>query len=251
MKHLSLAILLALSLPTAACSSSHSEYRGLEESASFTATQSRGCANFSLLSSTPSGCPLSRPFATGVTESVSIRLDDNRVTSVVVRALDPDVLAVTSQRLTSSSDRYAQFNAAVTAMRPGVTELRVESMSGALLDRIRVEVADATRITLRADTDVETPGTLSADQRTFTLRQGAHASITAQGIDAQGRMLLGNDAVQWTVADTSVVNLSWFLQSGTRVNDDRVYVDGRATGTATLTATLNRATATVQAVVTP
>ncbi len=236
------------------CGKSFPEHRGLEGNAMFGATRSRGCVPAINLfgAARAAGCALDRPFATGVRETIAVVVDgDGEDDALEFRALDGSLLRVDSVSRDNASRGGARYDVDVIAQSPGVTELRAVRADGSLVDRVRVEVANATRITLAADTDVEAPGVLSADGGEFRLRVAQRASITAVGVDARGRGMFSNDAVYWSVPDTRVVSLSWGFLKGPMIQDDRVYVTGESAGRVTMRATVNGVGRDVDAVVAP
>lgn len=236
------------------CGKSFPEHRGVEGNAMFGATRSRGCVPQINLFGSPEavGCALDRPFTAGVRENIAVVVDgDGQSSALTYRTLDASVMRVDSVTPGSNTRSGARYDVVVTAGSPGVTELRAERADGSLVDRVRVEVANAETLALAADTDVEAPGVLSADQREFRLRVAQRASITAVGVDARGRRMFSNDAVFWTVPDETVVSLSWGFTAGPRIQDDRVYVTGVSAGHVALRATVNGAARDVDAVVAP
>lgn len=189
---------------------------------------SRGCATFEGVP-----CPLDRPLMSGVHEFVLMRVEGvHRGDEATVTSSDPGVLAVdaSTSGVLEGTTYSASFH--VTAVRAGSTTLTV-TRGGVTLATATVRVADPARLDVVVE-QMENPITTERVDR-LALRPGTRASIVGVPRDAQGQALYANDGVEWSVPDTSRVNLTWANRSGSRIVDDHVYLEARAPGAEVLT----------------
>jgi hypothetical protein len=206
---------------------------------SFHFVLSRGCAP-----TTPDACALDRPLMTDVTEMVrftvaGVARDDN----AVVTSSDPAVLALDGPDVggTLSGDTYEALFL-VHAIAPGRATLTI-TRDGVTLGTAVVRVDDAADLAVVVEDD-GTPATARPADR-LVVRTGARLSLDGRPVNLAGERLYANNVVTWTVPDTSRVNLTWASQSGTRIDDDHVYVEGRGRGVETLSVRAGRVARTV------
>lgn len=220
------------------------EFLGTQGVAHFGVTRSRGCTpQLALFTPARPGCPVDRPLMTDVNESLAVDFESDPG-AISVRSSDPGVVLVGELR---ANDNRRTFNVDIRGVRAGVASVEVLRANGAVLDTVRVEVADAASMTIRPDTDVQTPALMSSDGSRVTVRPMQQGSLTAWVRDARGRQLFANDGVQWTVADTATMTVSWLTMGPSAVTDDRVYINGVRVGTTQLTARAGAVSRTITA----
>jgi hypothetical protein len=199
-----------------------------QEAATFRFTASRGCA--ALLGG---GCTPERPLLAGVRESVRVDLLRNPGGGdPTVSSSDPSVVSVGAVRgrSTDGGGYVGSFEVRAGA-RGGAAELTVTQADGATA-AVTIRVAEAAGMDL-----VEDEGTARYDRAegSIALRVGERVSMNAYPVSIDGERLYANDGVTWSVPSPQRVNLSWSTMSGPRVDDDHVYVEGRAPGVEVLT----------------
>ena len=194
---------------------------------SFQFAMSRGCAP-----AAADTCPLDRPLMTGVTEMVrftvaGVRRDD----AATATSSDPAVLRVEPGAAGTLSGTTYEGLFVVRAVSPGRATLTV-ARDGVTLGAAVVRVDDAADLTVVVEEDGSPATARPADR--LVVRTGARLSLDGRPVNLAGERLYANDVVVWTVPDTRHVNLTWSRHSGPRIDDDHVYVEGRAPGVETL-----------------
>ncbi len=201
---------------------------------------SRGCA---LL--TGDTCPLDRPLMTGVTELVRVTVADvERDDDATATSSDPAVVSVANAEFAGSltGTTFEGFFL-VRAVAPGRAVLTV-TRDGVTLGTAAVRVDDAANIAIVVEED-GTPATARPADR-LVVRMGGQLSLDGRPVNLAGERLYANDVVVWTVPDTHHVNLTWSRFSGSRIDDDHVYVEGRAPGVETISVRAGRSTRTIE-----
>lgn len=207
---------------------------------SFGFVMSRGCAPFMA-----DACPLDRPLMTGVTEAVRFRVAGvARDDAAAATSSDPAVLRIDTSDIagTLTGTTYEGLFL-VRAVAPGRATLTV-TRDGVTLGTAVVRVDDAADLTVVVEED-GTPATARPADR-LVVRSGARLSLDGRPFNLAGERLYGNDVVVWTVPDTRHVNLTWASNSGPRIADDHVYVEGHAPGVETLRVRAGRITRAIE-----
>lgn len=191
---------------------------------------SRGCSPFD-----GDACPVDHPLMAGVDEFVRFdiagvqRDDDATVTSS-----NPLVVRVTAAEVSGVLEGTTYRGVVVVhAGSPGSATLTLRR-SGVTLGTVDLRVASPARLVVVHEPTGNPSPTNPVEQ--VALRVGEQWSMNGVPYDAHGEPLYANNGVEWTVPDTTHVNLTWTRQSGARVLDDHVYVEGHAPGTVQLTA---------------
>jgi len=188
------------------------------------------------------GCDMKRPLLAGTEQTISvdgIRADDAGVRAV---STDPSVAKFTVDRscgceqsnengttYMSSKEtscppdfRLVCENAiTVRAVAPGEAGLELRSSDGALIDRTTVRVASAASVTLHGDDGAEIGDSMS-------MKQGDNVLVSARIVDAQGRELLADKGVTWTI-EGGAVESGWCLLCDSDSTQLRAVAPGNAT----------------------
>lgn len=206
---------------------------------SFQFAMSRGCAP-----ATADTCPLDRPLMTGVTEMLRFAVAGVvRDDAATATSSDPAVLRVEPGAAGTLSGTTYEGLFVVRALAPGRATLTV-TRDGVTLGAAVVRVDDAADLTVVVEED-GTPATARPTER-LVVRTGARLSLDGRPVNLAGERLYANDVVVWTVPDTRHVNLTWSRHSGPRIDDDHVYVEGRAPGVETLSVRAGRITRAIE-----
>jgi hypothetical protein len=91
----------------------------------------------------------------------------------------------------------------VRALTPGQAGLELHASDGTLIDRTTVRVAAAASVTLHGNEGTEIGDSMS-------MRQGDNMLVSARIVDAEGRELLADKGVTWTI-DGGAVESGWCL----------------------------------------
>ncbi len=200
------------------------------------------------------GCPLEQPLLSGTRTSIAVT-GPGDARGVEVVSSKPAVADFALERscycerkdggdghLQIAEDascdgiwvKHCDNTVLVLAKDAGQTRLELRDADGALIDQVPVLVHQATRVTIEATYQDR----LGAEKTTgVQLVPGASVQIDATLYDADGRVLLAPEGVQWSVADDSVATVTAFLLgSGKQIDaGTSVVIDAVAAGTTTLT----------------
>lgn len=171
------------------------------------------------------GCGMKQPLLSGTEQTISVkggRADDS---GVVARSTNPRVATFTLRRscgceqsdgtgttYMSANDKggcrpdfrlVCDNEIDVQALAPGEAGLELRASSGELIDKTTVHVATASSMTLHGEDGMEIGVSLK-------MKRGDDVSVTARLVDAQGRELLADKGVTWTI-DGGAVSSGWCL----------------------------------------
>lgn len=240
-------VTFALTVASAALAGCASDPReGALGQATFAYRSSRGCADLFA-----DGCAVGTgSLLVGVNESLEVRVsrsDDPRGDLILVSTA-PQVVEVTGSSVSgTSSEQTYRFR--VSARARGTARVELRRPDGAVVDHVTARADEAASIAVVNEATGST--TLSSDGARYSLRMGVEGSLTGFAQDAAGRRMFGNDAVIWTVPDTSIVELGFGFASGARIADDRVSVTPRAPGVVRATVTAGAVSRAVEITVSP
>ncbi len=207
--------------------------------ASFHFGMSRGCNPFE-----GDACPVDHPLMTGVDEFVRFDVAGvHRNDDAIATSSDPRVVGVVHADVSGALEGSTYRGLfAVHALAPGSATITL-TRAGVTLGAFVLRVATPARLVVVREPTGNPSPTEAVDQ--VALRTGESWSMNGVPYDANGEPLYANNGVEWTVPDTTHVNLNWARQSGARIVDDHVYVEGRAPGSVALTARAGSVTRTL------
>lgn len=198
-----------------------------EERVTLRYTASRGCGPFS-----GDSCTTDRALMAGVRERMEVRLSSNPSgDDPTVTSSDPSVVRVGPVQRIADDDGFVGGFDVVAGERAGEAVVTLTQGDGRETS-FPVRVAEAAGLDI-----VEDEGTAGYDRARdrVTVRVGQRVSMNGYPVGLDGRRLLANDGVVWTVPDTRRVGLSWSYMNGPRVADDHVYFVGASPGTEVVT----------------
>jgi hypothetical protein len=189
------------------------------------------------------GCDMKQPLLTGTEQTISVDGAQSDNAGVAAASTNPRVANFSVRRSCSceKSDEEgttymsskengcpADFRQVcdnlieVHALAPGEAGLELRASDGSLIDRTTVHVASAASVTLHGDDGAEIGDSMS-------MKQGDNVLVTARIIDSEGRQLLADKGVTWTIAG-SAVKSGWCLFC----DSDSTQLQAVAPGTATV-----------------
>lgn len=171
------------------------------------------------------GCDMDQRLLAGTEQTISVTGPHADDAGVVARSANPQVATFTVDRRCDCEEKdengttYTTQNESgacppnfrlvcdnmvqVRALAPGEAGLELHASDGALIDRTTVRVATASAVTLHGNEGHEIGGSMS-------MNQGDNVLVSARIVDAEGRELLADKGVTWTI-DGSAVEPGWCL----------------------------------------
>ncbi len=177
---------------------------GAEERLSFQYRGSSECAGLFR------GCPIEQAIAVGGLETVTFAAIDDEVLdetrgAVRVETSDPAIFLLVDDYAPGSS------SVRIRATGPGHADLRIATVDGQLIDRVRIETRAAARLELDVIAPTSDPETAQVRwqplEGDIELPLDQRASLRAVAYDAGERPLLGANAVEWSIDQVEIASV--------------------------------------------
>lgn len=189
------------------------------------------------------GCGMDQRLLAGTEQTISVTGPHADDAGIVASSTDPGVATFTVDRRCdceksdANGTTYMSSNESdgcqpdfrlvcdnmikVRALAPGEAGLELHASDGALIDRTTVRVAAAASVTLHGNEGSEIGNSMS-------MKEGDNVLVSARIVDAEGRELLADKGVTWTI-DGSAVESGWCLLCDSDETELRAVSPGDAT----------------------